>query len=57
MAIAYEEPSRSARDNTKKKCMMMTSAPTDTTRYKMTGTYKTEAEAKSAMSTMKECDA
>jgi hypothetical protein len=35
-------------------CEIMTTAP-DTTKYKMMGKYTSEAEAKKAMATMKEC--
>jgi hypothetical protein len=36
------------------KCEVMTTAP-DTTKYKMMGKYSSEAKAKAAMATMKEC--
>jgi hypothetical protein len=36
-------------------CEVMTTEPTDTKTYKMMGTYSSEAEAKKAMSAMKEC--
>ena len=42
-------------DNTMKGCVIMTTEPTDTARYKMMGKYATKAEAKAAMATMKEC--
>lgn len=42
-------------DSTTHKCSMMTTKPTDMARYKMMGTYGTEAEAHAAMSGMKEC--
>lgn len=42
-------------DNTTQKCAMMTTKPTDMGRYKMMGTYKTEADAHAAMTGMKEC--
>jgi hypothetical protein len=35
-------------------CEIMTTAP-DTTKYKMMGKYSSEAQAKAAMATMKEC--
>ena len=42
-------------DNTMKSCVIMTTEPTDTTRYKMMGKYNSKAEAEAAMKTMKEC--
>ena len=42
-------------DNTTKKCTMMTTKPTDMSRYKMMGTYSSESAAHAAMSGMKEC--
>ena len=42
-------------DNTTKKCVIMTSEPTDKARYKMMGKYKSKAEAETAMHSMKEC--
>jgi len=36
-------------------CEVMTTAPTDTKKYKMMGQYKSEADAKSAMAKMTEC--
>ena len=42
-------------DNTTKKCVMMTTQPTDTTRYKMMGKYDSADAAHKAMSSMKEC--
>jgi hypothetical protein len=42
-------------DNTMKGCVIMTTEPTDTARYKMMGKYATKAEAEAAMATMKEC--
>jgi hypothetical protein len=42
-------------DNTMKKCMTMTTKPTDMSRYKMMGTDPTLGEAKAAMGTMAEC--
>ena len=42
-------------DNTMKGCVIMTTEPTDTARYKMMGKYGTKAEAEAAMATMKEC--
>jgi hypothetical protein len=42
-------------DNTMKGCVIMTTEPTDKTRYKMMGKYNSKAEAEAAMKTMKEC--
>jgi hypothetical protein len=42
-------------DNTMKGCVIMTTEPTDKTRYKMMGKYNSRAEAEAAMKTMKEC--
>jgi hypothetical protein len=42
-------------DNTTKKCVIMTSEPSDTTRYKMMGKYGSKADAETAMHSMKEC--
>jgi hypothetical protein len=36
-------------------CEVMTTAPTDTKKYKMMGKYRSEADAKAAMATMAEC--
>jgi hypothetical protein len=36
-------------------CEVMTTAPTDTKKYKMMGKYSSEADAKAAMATMAEC--
>jgi len=44
-------------DNTMKGCVIMTTEPTDKTRYKMMGKYNSKAEAEAAMKTMKECAA
>ena len=42
-------------DNTLKGCTVVTAEPSDKTRYKVLGTYKSEAEAENAMPTLKEC--
>jgi hypothetical protein len=42
-------------DNTTKKCVIMTTEPTDKTRYKMMGKYDSADAANKAMSSMKEC--
>ena len=42
-------------DNNAKKCVMMITEPTDTTRYKMMGKYDSADAAKKAMASMKEC--
>ena len=42
-------------DNTTKKCVIMTSEPSDTTRYKMMGKYDSADAAHKAMASMKEC--
>ena len=42
-------------DNTVKGCVIMTTEPTDKTRYKMMGKYNSKAEAETAMHAMKEC--
>ena len=42
-------------DNTMKGCTIMKAEPTDKARYKMMGKYDSEAAAKTAMSSMKEC--
>lgn len=44
-------------DNTTKKCVMMTTEPTDKVRYKMMGKYDSADAANKAMSSMKECAA
>jgi hypothetical protein len=36
-------------------CEVMTTAPTDTKKYKMMGKYSSEADAKAAMAKMTEC--
>jgi hypothetical protein len=36
-------------------CKVMNTEPTDTKKYKMMGKYSSEAQAKAAMATMKEC--
>ena len=36
-------------------CTIATAEPTDKTEYKVLGTYKSEAEAKKAIASMKEC--
>jgi hypothetical protein len=36
-------------------CEVMSTEPTDTKMYKMMGKYGSEAQAKAAMATMKEC--
>jgi len=36
-------------------CEVMNTEPTDTKMYKMMGKYSSEAQAKAAMATMKEC--
>jgi len=36
-------------------CEVMSTEPTDTKKYKMMGKYSSEAQAKAAMATMKEC--
>ena len=36
-------------------CTIATAEPFDKTRYKVLGTYKSEAEAKKAIASMKEC--
>jgi hypothetical protein len=42
-------------DNTMKGCTIMTTEPTDKSRYKMMGKYNSKAEAEKAMRGMKEC--
>jgi hypothetical protein len=42
-------------DNTLKGCTVVTAEPSDKTRYKVLGTYKSEAEAEEAMPALKEC--
>ena len=42
-------------DNTTKKCVIMTSEPTDKSRYKMMGKYNSADAAHKAMASMKEC--
>ena len=42
-------------DNTMKGCVIMTTEPTDTARYKMMGKYATKAEAEAAMATQAVC--
>jgi hypothetical protein len=36
-------------------CTIATAKPSDKTRYKVLGTYKSEAEAEKAIASMKEC--
>jgi hypothetical protein len=38
-----------------KKCVIMTSEPSDASKYKMMGKYGSKADAEAAMKTMKEC--
>ena len=42
-------------DNTLKGCTVVTAEPSDKVRFKVLGTYKSEAEAENAMPTLKEC--
>jgi len=42
-------------DATMHGCTIATAEPTDKTQYKVLGTYKTEAEAKKAIASKKEC--
>jgi hypothetical protein len=42
-------------DNTLKGCTVVTTEPSDKVRYKVLGTYKSEAEAEKAMPSLKEC--
>lgn len=42
-------------DKTKKQCSIATTAPTETEKFSMMGQFGSEAEAKKAMSGMKEC--
>jgi hypothetical protein len=42
-------------DKVAKKCVMSRTAPTDTAKFAMMGEYKTEADAKMAMSGMTKC--
>jgi hypothetical protein len=42
-------------DATMHGCTITTAEPTDKTQYKVLGTYKSEAEAKKAIASMKEC--
>jgi hypothetical protein len=42
-------------DSTMKGCTIMTTEPTDQARYKVVGTYKSNAEAEKAIASMKEC--
>jgi hypothetical protein len=42
-------------DATMHGCTIATAEPTDRTQYKVLGTYKTEAEAKKAIASKKEC--
>ena len=42
-------------DNSLKGCTALTAEPSDKMRYKVLGTYKSEAEAENAMPTLKEC--
>jgi len=42
-------------DNTLKGCTVVTGEPTDKVRYKVLGTYKSEAEAENAMPLLDEC--
>jgi hypothetical protein len=42
-------------DSTMKGCTIVTTEPTDKARYKVEGTYKSNAEAEKAIASMKEC--
>ena len=42
-------------DNAAKKCVMSKTAPSDTAKFAMMGSYKTEADAKMAMKGMTKC--
>ena len=42
-------------DATMHGCTIATAEPTDKTAYKVLGTYKSEAEAKKAIASMKDC--
>ena len=42
-------------DNSLKGCTVVTAEPSDKSRYKVLGTYKSEAEAEKAMPSLKEC--
>ena len=42
-------------DKTLKGCTVVTAEPSDKFRYKVLGTYNSEAEAENAMPTLKEC--
>lgn len=42
-------------DNTLKGCTIATAEPTDRTRYKVLGNYKSDAEAEKAIASMKQC--
>ena len=42
-------------DNTLKGCTVVTAEPSDKVRFKVLGTYKSEAEAEKAMPSLKEC--
>ena len=42
-------------DNTLKGCTIDTAEPSDKTRYKVLGTYKSKAEAEKAIVSMNEC--
>ena len=42
-------------DNSLKGCTVVTAEPSDKMRYKVLGTYKSEAEAEKAMPSLKEC--
>jgi hypothetical protein len=42
-------------DKTLKGCTIVTAEPSDKVRYKVLGTYKSEAEAEKAISSLKEC--
>jgi len=42
-------------DTTLKGCTIATAEPTDKTRYKLLGNYKSNAEAEKAIASMKQC--
>jgi hypothetical protein len=42
-------------DNTLKGCTITTDEPTDTTRYKVLGRYRSNVDAERAIGSMKEC--
>jgi hypothetical protein len=53
--VLAEETFYAIFDNMMKGCTIVTTEPTDKTRYKILGKYTSNAEAETAIASMKEC--